>query len=189
MSFFAAGLVLLIKAGKTKMYFSIETYGWFYLVASSVIFILAYDTYFYWLHRFMHLKKVFPLVHRLHHLSHTPSPWAILAFNPLEAILEFLIYPLVILLIPLHPLAVLIFVFHNIVLNTLGHVGYEIVPRSFFKNPVLGIGLTVTHHDMHHRKVRYNFGIYFNIWDRIMGTNHPEYETTYQHVKNKSKPE
>lgn len=187
-SMITTGLILLIQAGKTKMYFDVSERGWFYLIGSAVVFILAYDTYFYWLHRFMHLKKVFPLVHRLHHTSHTPSPWAILAFHPLEAILEFMIYPMVIFLIPLHPYAVGFFVFHNIVLNTLGHAGYEVVPRSFFRNPILGIGLTVTHHDMHHSKVRCNYGIYFNIWDRIMGTNHPDYESTYLHIKDKSEP-
>jgi sterol desaturase/sphingolipid hydroxylase (fatty acid hydroxylase superfamily) len=32
---------------------------------------------------------------------------------------------------------------------------------------------------MHHRYVNYNYGLYFNIWDRLMGTNHPRYEEEY----------
>lgn len=172
-------LYVTIQKEQTRMYFSIKEYGWLYFIGSSVFSIVAYDTYFYWLHRFMHLKKVFPWIHKTHHLSHTPTPWAILAFDPLETILEFAIYPILIFLFPLHPVAVGIFAFYNIVLNTAGHIGFEIVPKSFFKHPLLKFGLTVTHHDMHHAKTNCNYGIYFNIWDRIMKTNHPDYEKTF----------
>jgi Delta7-sterol 5-desaturase len=186
-SILATILVLLVQAGKTKMYFQISDHGWPYLIISTVLFIVFYDTYYYWLHRFMHLKKVFPLVHLVHHLSRAPSPFAMLAFNPIESMLEFMVYPLAIFLVPLHPAAVLVFAVYNMVINTLGHTGYELIPRSYMKHPVLNLGLTVTHHEMHHLKVRYNYGIYFNIWDRIMGTNHPEYESTFHQVKDKSK--
>lgn len=173
----------LTRNGYTRMYFSIGQKGWLYLIASSVISIFAYDTYYYWVHRFMHLKKVFPWVHRTHHLSHTPSPWAILAFDPLEVIIEYSIYPILLLLMPMHPIALGIFIMYNIILNTSGHLGFEIVPKSFFNHPLLKYGLTVTHHDMHHSKTNCNYGIYFNIWDRIMKTNHPNYEKTFYQQK------
>ena len=35
---------------------------------------------------------------------------------------------------------------------------------------------SVTHHAQHHEKFRANFGLYFNVWDRLMGTNHRDYE-------------
>ncbi|MDP9077872.1 MAG: hypothetical protein M3O71_10645 [Bacteroidota bacterium] len=35
---------------------------------------------------------------------------------------------------------------------------------------------------MHHRYVKYNFGIYFNFWDRVMKTNHPKYEENFEQV-------
>ncbi len=35
---------------------------------------------------------------------------------------------------------------------------------------------SVTHHALHHEKFRANFGLYFNVWDRLMGTNHRDYE-------------
>jgi lathosterol oxidase len=168
-----------IEAGHTRLYLSIGTYGWPYLVGSSLLAILLYDTYFYWLHRFMHLKWVFPWIHKTHHLSHTPSPWAILAFNPLETVVEFAIYPIMIFLFPMHPIALGVFLVHNIVLNTAGHVGFELVPMSFFHHRILKYGLTVTHHDMHHAKTNCNYGIYFNFWDNLMGTNHRDYEKTF----------
>jgi sterol desaturase/sphingolipid hydroxylase (fatty acid hydroxylase superfamily) len=30
--------------------------------------------------------------------------------------------------------------------------------------------------------MRGNFGLYFNFWDRIMGTNHPAYEQRFTEV-------
>lgn len=179
----ATMLVLLVQSGQTQMYFHIREYGWIYFSLSTIGFIVLYDTYYYWLHRFMHLRWVFPYVHRVHHLSHTPSPWAILAFNPIESALEFMIYPLAIFLFPLHPVSVLIFIIYNAAVNALGHTGHEFMPRAAGTHPFFKWGLTITHHEMHHLKVRYNFGIYFNFWDRIMGTNHPEYEETFLKVR------
>jgi sterol desaturase/sphingolipid hydroxylase (fatty acid hydroxylase superfamily) len=164
------------------MYFDVSKHGWLYLAGSSILIIFFYDTYYYWLHRFMHLKWVFPWVHKTHHLSHTPSPWATLAFNPPETVLEFAIYPLMLFLVPLHPIALGCFVLYNIILNTAGHIGFEIVPHSHFRHPLLKFSLTVTHHDMHHSKINCNYGIYFSIWDRIMGTNHKDYEKTFDQV-------
>ena len=180
-------LVLLVRSGYSKMYFNIQDYGWTYFLVSTILFIVLYDTYFYWLHRFMHLKKVFPVVHRVHHMSSAPTPWASLAFHPLETILEFMIYPLAIFLFPLHPVCILVFVIYNIILNTGGHMGFEMTPTRFLHHPFFKFGLTVTHHEMHHRNVKHNYGVYFNIWDRIMGTNHPDYEETFMQVKSKLK--
>ena len=35
---------------------------------------------------------------------------------------------------------------------------------------------------MHHTNVKYNFGLYFNFWDKIMHTNHPNYEDNFDKV-------
>lgn len=185
-AFYTTLLNFFIVTGKTKVYYSINDYGIGYLILSVILFILIQDTYFYWTHRFMHLKKVFPLIHKSHHLSNTPTPFATLAFGPWETIIEFGIYPLVIFLLPMHPLAIGLFLLYNVILNTAGHIGYEVIPRSFFNHQILKYGLTVTHHEMHHSKVNCNYGIYFNIWDRIMKTNHQNYEKTFMKVKDKS---
>jgi hypothetical protein len=38
---------------------------------------------------------------------------------------------------------------------------------------------TTTNHIMHHQHIRMNYGLYFNFWDRLMGTNHPQYEARF----------
>lgn len=45
---------------------------------------------------------------------------------------------------------------------------------------------TSTHHNLHHQQGNYNFGLYFNFWDRMMGTNHPQYAETFDQVKSHS---
>lgn len=38
---------------------------------------------------------------------------------------------------------------------------------------------SITHYALHHEKYRANFGLYFNVWDRLMKTNHLDYEKRY----------
>ena len=61
-----------------------------------------------------------------------------------------------------------------------GHCGYEIYPRWFMKTPLGWLINSVTHHAQHHETFRANYGLYFNVWDRLMGTNHPEYRTRFE---------
>lgn len=67
-----------------------------------------------------------------------------------------------------------------------GHAGYEMAPfipslealvlllvrGALRPSPALN---TVQHHDMHHRNPKVHFSLYMTHWDRLMGTEHPEY--------------
>jgi sterol desaturase/sphingolipid hydroxylase (fatty acid hydroxylase superfamily) len=137
--------------------------------------VLLHDTCFYWAHRLMHTPWLFRRVHRLHHKSRTPTPWAAYSFAPPEAVLEAGILPLAGLMLPLHELTVLLFVTHMILRNVVSHAGVELFPAWWLCVPVLRLVTTTTHHDLHHSHGGYNFGLYFTWWDRWMGTEHPEY--------------
>jgi uncharacterized protein (DUF2147 family) len=41
---------------------------------------------------------------------------------------------------------------------------------------------TTVHHDLHHSEGRHNFGLYFTWWDRLMGTEHPDYHARFEAV-------
>lgn len=41
---------------------------------------------------------------------------------------------------------------------------------------------TPTNHAMHHEWMRGNYGLYFNFWDRLMRTNHRDYEARFNEV-------
>ena len=40
---------------------------------------------------------------------------------------------------------------------------------------------------MHHEKPHGNYGIYFNFWDRWMGTNHKDYDRRLEEVTQRPK--
>ncbi len=179
-------VVVLQRLGWGHMYQHINEHGWPYLIFSAVLLIFLHDTWFYWTHRLLHWRPLFKLAHRIHHLSHNPSPWAAFAFHPLEAFIEAMVYPLVILVVPIHPLAALIWLLYMTVMNVLGHLGFEVLPAGFARHGLFRWHNTGVHHNMHHHYVHYNYGLYFNIWDRLMGTNHPEYEDHYDKVTGKA---
>jgi hypothetical protein len=135
-----------------------------------------HDTYFYWTHRLMHHRRLYRLFHHTHHLSTCPTPWAAYAFSPAEALVQASIGPVIVLTIPVHPTAFAAFMVWQITFNVLGHCGYELLPPWFLRTPAGWVFNSVTHHALHHEKFRANFGLYFNIWDRLMGTNHRDYE-------------
>ena len=187
LALFSLPVVICYQNGYTVLYSTIMPRGWIYFFGSIVICILINDTYFYWLHRFMHLKAVFPLVHKTHHLSKTPTPWAIYSFSPVETFIDFAIFPLLIFFVPLHIVAIGIVIGYNHFMNLGGHFGFEFVPVKWHRHWLFRYGLSVTHHDMHHSKVNCNYGLYFNIWDRLMRTNHRDYEATLQKMEDKIK--
>ena len=47
---------------------------------------------------------------------------------------------------------------------------------------------TPTNHIMHHEHFRGNYGLYFNVWDRLMGTNHERYEERFREVTSRRPP-
>jgi len=161
--------------GWTKLYLRIEHYGWAYFWFSLAALILLHDTWFYWTHRLMHWRRLFPLMHRVHHLSHTPTPWSALAFHPTEAVVQAMVFPLVALVMPLHPLGALLWLIYMFVINVWGHLGFELFPAGFRRHWLFRWHNTTTHHDMHHQHVNGNYSLYFNFWDRVMRTNHRDY--------------
>lgn len=169
-------------AGWTQLYWRIGDYGWPWFFGSIVAMIFIHDAYFYWTHRLIHHRRLFRAIHRTHHLSTSPSPWAAYSFSAPEALLQAGISPLVIFAIPSHPLAFFIFMIWQIAFNVFGHCGFEIFPNSFLRSPLGKFLNTPTHHIMHHESYRANFGLYFNIWDRMVGTNHPHYEERFDQV-------
>lgn len=154
----------------TRVYYDVSAYGITYLVISIVLMIVIHDTYFYWTHWLMHRKAFYRYVHKVHHLSTNPSPWAAMAFHPLEAIIEALVIVVIAVLIPCHPWALGIFLLLMMIYNVYGHLGYELYPKGFSKS-IIGRWInTSVNHNLHHQTFKGNYGLYFLFWDRIMGT-------------------
>lgn len=180
------GIIFMIQSGWTQLYFSIADYGWGYWVFSLIAMIVLHDAWFYWTHRAMHHPRLFRFFHLTHHRSRTPSPWAAYSFAPPEALVQALFTPIVFMLLPLHPTAILVWSLHQIIRNVLGHSGYEIFPRGTAGHWLGKWINTHTHHDLHHSRGSGNYSLYFNWWDRAMGTLRPDYEATFDQVTRRS---
>ena len=163
------------EAGLMSFYFDIAEYGTIYYVVSIIVMILAHDTYFYWVHWLMHRPGAMKYIHARHHKSFNPTPWTAYSFDVFEAAVHAAFVPFFLLFLPMHPGAIVFFLMHMIIRNAVGHSGYELFPRSWATHPVFGVITLVTHHDLHHANGQYNMGLYFTWWDRIMGTEHPQY--------------
>lgn len=179
------GIYFLRQSGHTRIYTDINYYGWAYLVFSFILLTVIHDTYFYWMHRLIHHPRLFPVIHAVHHHSHNPTPWAALAFHPLEAFAEIAIVPVIILWMPFHPLVLFAFSFWAMFWNVIGHLGYEIFPANFVRHPIGRWLNTSTHHNLHHSSAYCNYGLYYNFWDTLMGTNHKRYIEIYELLHHK----
>lgn len=151
------------------------TWGPGWAALSLALMIVAHDAWFYWTHRAMHDRRLFRTFHRRHHRSHNPSPFTAYSFDLAEATVQASFVPLWVIVVPTPWPVVGLFVLHQIVRNTLGHSGFELFPARRDGRPLFDFLTTTTHHDMHHAEAGWNYGLYFTWWDRMMGTEHPDY--------------
>jgi len=163
------------QAGKLCLYTDLGRFGVPYLFVSGLVLVLAHDAWFYWTHRLMHLPRLFRWFHRTHHRSVSPTPWAAYSFAVTEAAVQAIFLPLILLVLPLHPLVIFVFLVYMIVRNVMGHAGAELLPRSWLVGWWGKVFTTTLHHDMHHAHGRCNYGLYFTWWDRLCRTEHPQY--------------
>lgn len=156
----------LYQQGLTRVYEETSRYPLWYLIISPVLLLVLYETYYYWLHRWMHSPKVFRIVHRIHHESMRPTVFTSFAFHPLEAFLQLVFFPIIILLIPFHYITLFTVFTIMSVSAVVNHSGVEIFRNRFLLKHVI----SATHHDVHHRHFNHNFGLYFTWWDKWMKT-------------------
>jgi len=173
------------SAGLIDVYLDPAERGWAYFTFSVIALIMLHDAWFYWTHRLIHDPRLFRRFHGTHHKSHNPSPWTAYSFNGGEAAINAAFLPLVLFVIPATPLAIILFLWHMMLRNALGHCGYEIFPSLRSGRPALDWMTTVTHHDLHHAQAGWNYGLYFTWWDRMMGTEHPLYHEKFAEVVRK----
>jgi len=173
----------LVRDGWTSMYFAVAERGWWYAGVSVALGIVGYDAWFYWYHRWLHTPWLLRRVHATHHRAANPTAFAAFAHHPIETALGNVYFVLLVIFVPMHPLALAAVGFSLFVVNIVAHMGYELYPRGFTRHRLLRWGGTSTHHNLHHRHLRYNYGIIFTFWDRLMGTNHPAYDDAFEAIK------
>lgn len=139
------------------------------LGASLVLF----DTWFYWFHRLIHTRPFYRAIHRWHHQTLTPVAWSNNSDRLVDNLFLQSYWLLAHFLLPAAPTVLLVHKLYDQITGVIGHSGFEhggawCLPPS----PLVG----VTHHDQHHRYFRCNYATHFTLWDRLMGTLHPEHD-------------
>ncbi|WP_143305534.1 sterol desaturase family protein [Chitinophaga vietnamensis] len=167
----------------TQLYDHLHDFPLWYIPVSVALGLIAHDTYFYWMHRALHHKKLFNFTHLVHHKSTNPSPWTSYSFHLLEAVAESGVLLFITMIMPMHALSVLLFTIAAFIINVYGHLGYELMPRGFRHSWLFEVVNTSVYHNLHHNKFKGNYGLYFRIWDRVMGTEHPDYVKEYDKIQ------
>jgi sterol desaturase/sphingolipid hydroxylase (fatty acid hydroxylase superfamily) len=157
--------------GGTKIYLDPNQYGWPWLIISGLLYLAIQDTYYYWLHRAMHHAALFKWTHAAHHRSRQPTAFASFAFAWPEAALNAWLTPALMFIIPIHPVVLGVLLTVMTVAAVLNHCGWEILPDWLVRGPIGGWLISATHHSAHHLNFERNYGLYFRVWDRLMGTD------------------
>jgi len=157
---------IMIEEGYTKVYYSVSEVGgvWGYIVLTT-LYLAFVEIGIYWVHRTLHTNKfLYKYVHALHHKYNKPStltPWASIAFNPLDGILQASPYVVGLFLIPCHYISHLLMLFFTSIWATNIH---DTLDGNY--EPIMGS----KYHLIHHTHYHCNFGQFFTVCDWIWGT-------------------
>ncbi|MES2022149.1 MAG: sterol desaturase family protein [Pseudomonadota bacterium] len=177
----AIPLAWAMHAGLLSRDAAAHSLGYILLLLAAMI--VGHDAYFYWTHRAMHTRWLYKTFHRHHHRSVTPSPWTAYSFATPEAFVNALYFPLWLSLVATPHVVTFSFLGVQIFRNTVAHAGLELHPRWWLRTPLTSWISTTTHHDLHHNGAfQHNYGFWFTYWDRLMGTEHPQYREVFARV-------
>jgi len=142
----------LIESGWTLCYFDVaEVGGWPQYAAFTLLYLALVEVGIYWMHRTLHENKwLYKHVHALHHKYNKPStlsPWASVAFNPIDGILQASPYVACLFLVPCHYLTHVVMVFFTAVWATNIHDAMD-----GDTEPIMGSKYHTLHHTHYHYK-------------------------------------
>ena len=170
--FGAVGVFILIlwQLGYSQIYLDLIAFPIWYFPLSIAAFLLIQDTYYYWLHRWMHRSHWMRRFHTEHHKSLHTSVLTSFSFHPMESLFQALMLPAFILVIPISFYALMTLLALMTLSAIINHAGVEIYSQGIAPNGFRKFFIGATHHDLHHKDARKNFGLYFTFWDRWMKT-------------------
>jgi Delta7-sterol 5-desaturase len=172
-------LVVLWQKGYTKVYLDVNDYPSWWLPVSLIIALLLHETYYYWLHRWMHQPRIFRIVHKVHHDSNITSAWTAFSFHPLEGLLQAIFLPLLLMVLPMHLYVIILQLTIMTFSSVINHLDIEVYPKNFQHHKLGKWLIGATHHALHHKQFKYNYGLYFTFWDKWKQTESPLYKILF----------
>lgn len=154
-------------------------------LATFALCSVGFDTYYYGLHRAMHLRRLMP-IHRHHHLSRVTTPLTGQSMSLLEMLgwlggyigVPWLIGQLV----PLGLVGYLAYLAYNVFGNVLGHANVEMGPPALTRSPTVWFVHPYTFHALHHARFTRHFGFASTFMDRLGRTEWPDWVDAYEQV-------
>ena len=141
-------------------------------VLAGITFLLIWDFFQYWVHRFVHVGKIYRIFHSFHHDVHM-SVLNSFRHHPLEHILlNFILnLPVAMFVSVIYPgVTVQGFWIVMTIFSLFLHADIEVPPIPLVRS----VMMLPNHHRVHHSVAsadfNKNFGQYFTIWDRLFGT-------------------
>jgi sterol desaturase/sphingolipid hydroxylase (fatty acid hydroxylase superfamily) len=126
-----------------------------------------------WFHRILHLRSLYPIIHKHHHRQKAPSRGNLDAINvhPFEYVVGEYLHLITIYVIPCHVYTVAAFIITGGILATLNHTRLDLsLPYGIY---------CVKVHDVHHRLPESNYAQYTMLWDWVYGS-YRSYDKTTQ---------
>ena len=157
---------VLWQQGYTKIYVVFSSQDWWYVPLSFSTLLVVHELYFYFTHVWMHQPRVFKAVHQIHHRSVKPSPFASFSFHPYETLVHAAFLPVMVLILPLHPLTLIAYMTLMTLAAVSNHSGFEVLHPKFLRKFLI----SGEHHNAHHKHYTCNFGLYFCLIDQIFKT-------------------
>jgi len=131
-------------------------------------FFVIEDFYFYWIHRFLHHKRVYKYVHKIHHEHKYPFGIAAEYAHPVETFFLGIGTLLGPLFFAKHMVTLWVWLFFRLVETVEDHSGYDIPWNPTNLIPFWG---GAVHHDFHHKTFEGPYSSVFTWCDWMFGTD------------------
>ena len=178
------GAVLLDVFNGITIRNSLEEFpGTIEILTQITFFMFCEDFLFYWVHRMLHQKSLYPYIHKIHHEYSNPISISAEYAHPLEFFLANIVPTVIgakILGSRVHLATYLLWSTLRIFETIDGHCGYEFSWSPYRLLPLSG---SANYHNYHHTHNVGNYGSFFMVWDVLMGTN----KSYFQYLSTKEK--
>lgn len=148
-------------------------------------FFLAFQGYYYALHRLLHTPRLVRF-HRWHHESRVTTPLSGQSVSLVEAVGWAIGYAglpvLMSLATPLGFWGIVAYLAFNIIGNIAGHANAEVVPPSKWLWYRSTVGTVFTYHALHHARWTGHYGFASTWADRIFATEWPDWIRLHEKV-------
>jgi sterol desaturase/sphingolipid hydroxylase (fatty acid hydroxylase superfamily) len=144
---------------------------WSIIIFQLALFILSEDTIFFWTHYLFHTPWLYKNIHKKHHVYKQPTGVTAVLSDPIETIqTQFAFWFMPMFVKETHIFTLCLWITIRVYQTIIAHSGYNFPYISTqYWLPELMPGAIA--HDFHHQHGKWNYGSFFSIWDRLMGTH------------------